>query len=148
MIRKEWTLPSDPQITVIDNNDKEDANIVWHDDSTSNDEILFKSIPISDYNNNTTTKHTTGTTIQHTSYQHCQDNVVEEKKIITAGFPERISNQTNEKSNSTTNIALVEPSFTNAAYDNSFYVFYALNANASDSQNITKYLKLADKQGR
>ncbi len=133
---------SDPQITVIDNNDKEDANIVWHDDSTSNDEILFKSIPISDYNNNTTTKHTTGTTIQHTSYQHCQDNVVEEKKIITAGFPERISNQTNEKSNSTTNIALVEPSFTNAAYDNSFYVFYALNANASDSQNITKYLNL------
>jgi hypothetical protein len=133
---------SDPQIVVLENNDKEEVNIVWHDDSSTNDEILFKSIPISDDNNNTTTKHTTGTTIHHTSYQHCQDNVVEEKKIIAAGFPERISNQTNEKFNGTTNIALVEPSFTNAAYDNSFYVFYALNANASDSQNITKYLNL------
>ena len=134
---------SDPQIIVLENNDKEEANIVWHDDSTTNDEILFKSIPISDDNNNTNIKHITGTTIQPTSYQHCPDNGgVVKKKIMTAGFPERILNQTNEKSNSTTNIALVEPSFTNAAYDNSFYIFYNLNANASDNQNITKYLNL------
>ena len=131
---------SDPQITVIDNNGKEDANIVWHDDTTPNDEILFKSIPISD--NNNTTKHTTGTTtVQPISYQHCQDKGV--KKIATASSFEQTSNQTNEKfNNDTTNIALVEPSFTNAAYDNSYYIFYRLNANTSDNQNITKYLNL------
>ena len=128
---------------MLENNDKEEANTVWHDDSTTNDEILFKSIPISDDNNNTNIKHITGTSIQPTSYQHCPDNGgVVKKKIITAGFPERILNQTNEKSNSTTNIALVEPSFTNGTYDNSFYIFYKLNANASDNQNITKYLNL------
>ena len=133
---------SDPQITVIDNNGKEDANIVWHDDTTPNDEILFKSIPISDNNNNNTTKHTTGTTtVQPISYQHCQDKGV--KKIATASSFEQTSNQTNEKfNNDTTNIALVEPSFTNAAYDNSYYIFYRLNANTSDNQNITKYLNL------
>jgi hypothetical protein len=132
---------SDPQITVIDNNGKEDANIVWHDDTTPNDEILFKSVPISD-NNNNTTKHTTGTTtVQPISYQHCQDKGV--KKIATASSFEQTSNQTNEKfNNDTTNIALVEPSFTNAAYDNSYYIFYRLNANTSDNQNITKYLNL------
>ena len=133
---------SDPQITVIDNNGKEDANIVWHDDTTPNDEILFKSIPISDNNNNNTTKNTTGTTtVQPISYQHCQDKGV--KKIATASSFEQTSNQTNEKfNNDTTNIALVEPSFTNAAYDNSYYIFYRLNANTSDNQNITKYLNL------
>ena len=133
---------SDPQVAVIDNNDKEQVNIVWHDDSTPNDEILFKSIPISDNNNNNTTKHTTGTTtVQPISYQHCQDKGV--KKIATASSFEQTSNQTNEKfNNDTTNIALVEPSFTNAAYDNSYYIFYRLNANTSDNQNITKYLNL------
>jgi hypothetical protein len=134
---------SDPQVAVIDNNDKEQVNIVWHDDTTPNDEILFKSIPISDNNNNNnTTKHTTGTTtVQPISYQHCQDKGV--KKIATASSFEQTSNQTNEKfNNDTTNIALVEPSFTNAAYDNSYYIFYRLNANTSDNQNITKYLNL------
>ena len=33
---------SNPQIIVLENNDKEEANIVWHDDSTTNDEILFQ----------------------------------------------------------------------------------------------------------
>jgi N,N-dimethylformamidase beta subunit-like protein len=128
---------SDPQITVVDNNDKEEANIVWHDDSTPNDEILFKSIPISDNN----AKHTTGTTAQPTSYQHCQDK--EGEKIITASSFEQTSNQINKTfNNDTNNIALVEPSFTNAAYDNSYYIFYKLNANTSDNQNITKYLNL------
>jgi hypothetical protein len=129
---------SDPQITLMDNNDKEDANIVWHDDSTSNDEILFKSISTSDNN----AKHTSGTTVQPTSYQHCQDKEVVEKIITPSSF-EQTSNQINKTSNNdTTNIALVEPTFTNAAYDSSFYVFYTLNVNASDNRNITKYLNL------
>jgi hypothetical protein len=130
---------SDPQIVVLDNNDKEKANIVWHDDSTSNDEILFKSIPISDNN----AKHTTGTTtVQPTSYEHCQDKGVE-KKIVTASSFKQTSNQISKTfNNGTANIAFVEPTFTNAAYDNSFYVFYTLNVNASDNQNITKYLNL------
>jgi N,N-dimethylformamidase beta subunit-like protein len=133
---------SDPQIAVIDNNGKKDANIVWHDDTTPNDEILFKSIPISDDDNNTT-KHTTGTTtVEPTSYEHCQDKGVE-KKIVTASSFEQTSNQINKTfNNDTTNIALVEPTFTNAAYDDSFYVFFTLNVNASDNKNITKYLNL------
>jgi hypothetical protein len=136
---------SDPQIEVLDNNDKEEANIVWHDlGSTSNDEILFKSIPISDNNNNNNNaKHTAGTTtVQPTSYEHCQDKGVE-KKIVTASSFEQTSNHIDKTfNNDTPNIALVEPTFTNAAYDNSFYIFYALNGNASDNQNITKYLNL------
>ena len=128
---------SDPQITVGDNNDTEKANIVWHDDSTPNEEILFKSIPMSDNN----TKQTTSTTVQPTSYQHCQDNSVKEK--ITRASSEQISNKISKTfNNDTINIALVKPTFTNAAYDNSFYVFYGLNAGVSGNQNITKYLNL------
>jgi hypothetical protein len=128
---------SDPQITVADNNDTDKANIVWHDDSTPNDEILFKSISMSDNN----TKQTTSTIVQPTSYQHCQDKGVVEK--IMRASSEQTSNLINNTfNNDTTNIALVKPTFRNAAYDNSFYVFYALNTGVSGNQNITKYLNL------
>ena len=43
-------------------------------------------------------------------------------------------------------IALVDPTFTNAAYDNSFYIFYNLYNNFSFYQTFTKYLNLLDKQ--
>ena len=39
-------------------------------------------------------------------------------------------------------IALVDPTFTNAAYDNSFYIFYNLYNNFSFYQTTTKYLNL------
>ena len=39
-------------------------------------------------------------------------------------------------------IALVDPTFTNAAYDNSFYIFYNLYNNNSFYQTTTKYLNL------
>ena len=39
-------------------------------------------------------------------------------------------------------IALVRPTFTAAAYDNAFYIFYRLNANATLGDNITKHIGL------
>ena len=39
-------------------------------------------------------------------------------------------------------IAIVEPTFTNAAYNNAFYIFYNLYINSSYGQNITNYLNL------
>ena len=41
-------------------------------------------------------------------------------------------------------IALVDPTFTNAAYDNSFYIFYNLYNNFSLYQTTTKYLNLLE----
>jgi hypothetical protein len=145
---------SHPQITVMDdddnnnNNNTEKANIVWHDASTPNDEILFKSISMADddNNNNNNAKKTGRTTavLQPISFERCQDKGVE-KKIIKASSSEQTSNQIKKKTfnnGTANNIAFVEPTFTNAAYDNSFYVFYTLYVNASHNQNITKYLNL------
>jgi hypothetical protein len=39
-------------------------------------------------------------------------------------------------------IALIKPTFTAAAYDNAFYIFYRLNANTSLADNITKHIGL------
>jgi hypothetical protein len=42
----------------------------------------------------------------------------------------------------TTNIAIIRPTFTAAAYDNAFYLFYKLNANATIGSNITRHVGL------
>jgi hypothetical protein len=41
-----------------------------------------------------------------------------------------------------TNIAIIRPIFTAAAYDNAFYLFYKLNANATIGSNITRHVGL------
>jgi len=41
-----------------------------------------------------------------------------------------------------TNIAIIRPTFTAAAYDNAFYLFYKLNANATIGSNITRHVGL------
>ena len=41
-----------------------------------------------------------------------------------------------------TNIAIIRPTFTAAAYDNAFYLFYKLNANATVGSNITRHVGL------
>jgi len=40
------------------------------------------------------------------------------------------------------NIAIIRPTFTAAAYDNAFYLFYKLNANATIGSNITRHVGL------
>ena len=40
------------------------------------------------------------------------------------------------------NIAIIRPTFTAAAYDNAFYLFYKLNANATVGSNITRHVGL------
>jgi hypothetical protein len=42
----------------------------------------------------------------------------------------------------TTHIAIIRPTFTAAAYDNAFYLFYKLNANATIGSNITRHVDL------
>jgi len=42
----------------------------------------------------------------------------------------------------TTHIAIIRPTFTAAAYDNAFYLFYKLNANATIGSNITRHVGL------
>ena len=41
-----------------------------------------------------------------------------------------------------THIAIIRPTFTAAAYDNAFYLFYKLNANATIGSNITRHVGL------
>jgi hypothetical protein len=58
------------------------------------------------------------------------------------GIPATTTITTTAPAAAATNIAIIRPTFTAAAYDNAFYLFYKLNANATIGSNITRHVGL------
>ena len=135
---------ANPQIVVSDKYNK--SIILWKDNSTSpNGEIYFKSMSYDDVGNLNKTLDGKNDKKEHNkinedasdtiiSNYYYPDNNIIYKDTTNSLYP---SNKTDS-----IKIALVDSTFTNAAYDNAFYIFYHLYENFSSSQNITKYLNL------
>jgi hypothetical protein len=110
-----WSI--NPQIAVSQDNN---IYVVWTNNATGNEEIFFKK----DIDNNN--KCTSNPTNKSENLQNA--NMVDDMMSL------------NPK-----NIAIVEPTFTDAAYDKSFYMFYEIYPfirNADRPTNITKYTDL------
>jgi hypothetical protein len=110
-----WSI--NPQIAVSQDNN---VYVVWTNNATGNEEIFFKK----DIDNNN--KCTSNPTNKSENLQNA--NMVDDMMSL------------NPK-----NIAIVEPTFTDAAYDKSFYMFYEIYPfirNADRPTNITKYTDL------
>jgi hypothetical protein len=101
---------TNPQITVSKNNT---VYVVWTNNATGNEEIVFKTYGITNNSNPT----------DHISQLYAN-------KTIDNRFLK------------TLNIAFVDNTFTFAAYDSSFYLFYGINKSASDLSNFTRYTDL------
>jgi hypothetical protein len=63
------------------------------------------------------------------------------KRMTSSAFENAVHN-TVRINGKKINIAFIKPSFTAAAYDNSFYAFYALHQNIPPRKNVTTYLNL------
>jgi hypothetical protein len=123
---------SNPQVVVSNNYDK--AFILWNSNLTSNDEIYLKNI-------NYTIIGIPREVLD--SNKEKGDNRISNYPLTNNIIYKDTDNSLSALSKKDTNrIALVDPTFTNAAYDNSFYIFYNLYNNFSYNQNITKYLNL------
>ena len=129
---------SNPQVAISDVDNK--AFILWNGYSDFDDEIFLASIdyPYTDngkygINNNEKETNKINTTLDYNL-----DNY----------FPlENINNRSSDNSFFSNNfdnisIALVDPTYTNTAYDNSFYILYNLYNNDSFHQNTTKHVNL------
>ena len=87
--------------------------VVWTNNATGNEETVFKTYAIT--NNCSTT------------------NIVSKSNE---------NNTINNRFLKQLNIAFVDPTFTFAAYDSSFYLFYELNKSATQVSNFTRYTDL------
>src|SRR4029079_8912530 len=110
----------DPQLTVSASNN---SYIVWKDNKTGNDEVYFVSNPMS-YHNIFSKKTTANIPIQ-----------IKEENVNSSGSNKLLFS-------TDINIALIEPTFTVAAYDNSFYMFYNLYGHTLAGKNVTRHLDL------
>jgi hypothetical protein len=112
-----WSI--NPQIAVTQNNN---VYVVWTNNATGNEEIFFKGGI--DNNNNKCTSNATNRS----------ENLENAKMVYDM------------KSLKPKNIAIVEATFTDAAYDKSFYMFYEIYypyiRNTDRPSNITKYTDL------
>jgi hypothetical protein len=109
-----------PQIAVSQNND---VYVVWTNNATENEEIFFKK-DTGNNNNNCTSSNVT------TRSENLDDaKMVDDVKFLKPK-----------------NIAIVEPTFTDAAYDKSFYMFYEIYyphiRNRDNPPNFTRYTDL------
>ena len=132
------TVFLDPQAAASDAGNE--AFILWNGDSEFNDEIYLTSIyyPYTDNGKQG---------INNNEKEANKSNISTADNLNNYSLLDKISNRSPDNSNSSnnfenTNIALVDPTFTNAAYDNSFYIFFNLYNNNSFYQNTTKYLNL------
>jgi hypothetical protein len=139
----------DPQIGVSRNSNN--LYVVWDANSTSNSkEILFKRITAAPPATGTTTKKTI-TAASPSSYSGDNKLATSSRELgDTVAVSENankyvVDNSTNSVTRTSVaipKIALIKPTFTAAAYDNAFYIFYRLNANTTLGDNITKHIEL------
>jgi hypothetical protein len=127
-----------PQVAASDTGNE--LFILWNGDSEFNNEIYFTSI---DYPHTDNGKQGINNNEKETN----KSNITTSDNLKNYSPLEKINNRSIDDSLSSnnfdnTNIALVDPTFTNAAYDNSFYIFFNLYNNNSFYQNTTKYLNL------
>jgi N,N-dimethylformamidase beta subunit-like protein len=113
--------------------------IAWDaNTAANNEEIFFRQI---------TAAMTTKTTIINHSllYDNNKPSIIHLKEIGSNNTIISENANNNNKDIGTTaasNIAIIEPTFTAAAYDNAFYIFYRLYANTTFGTNITKHIGL------
>jgi hypothetical protein len=129
---------SNPQVAASDIDNK--AFILWNGYSDFDDEIYFTSIDYP-YNDNSIQA------INNNEKEAVKGNITLDYDLDNYFPMGNINNRSSDNYLSSNNfdnisIALVDPTFTNAAYDNSFYIFFNLYNNNSFYQNTTKYLNL------
>ena len=129
---------SNPQVATSDVDDK--AFIIWNEDFDFDDEIYFASIdyPYTDNGNYGITNNEKETNKRNITLDYNFDNYFPLKNINNRSSDNYLSSNNFDN----ISIALVDPTFTNTAYDNSFYIFYNLYNNNSFYHNHTKYLNL------
>ncbi|WP_458718687.1 sialidase family protein [Candidatus Nitrosocosmicus sp. R] len=128
-----------PQVVFSDLGNE--AFIIWNGDSDINDEIYLTNIDyanIDDGKNEVNNKNVV--TKMNTTLTYNLDNYFPLSNIDIE-YP---NNSTSLNTTHGIRIALVDPTFTNAAYDNSFYIFYNLYNNFSFYQTTTKYINLLE----
>ena len=152
----------DPQIGLSKSNNS--AYVVWDANSlaTNSKEIFLKQVtrtavaaaeampaknttiaPLSSYKSSSTSNYGNKSA---TLFKELYDDrvIVSENgnKGIIATNSVNSSIRTASAPDTASKIALIKPTFTKAAYDNAFYIFYKLNANKSFGTNITKHIGL------
>ncbi|HET7283089.1 MAG TPA: N,N-dimethylformamidase beta subunit family domain-containing protein, partial [Nitrososphaeraceae archaeon] len=134
-------LAQHPQIALskIDNNTN--VYVAWDANTTANNEEIFlrkitTTIPSLYGGNKSAIVLGSNTTIS----ENANKSVGKDIGILAATTITTIT--TTAPAAAATNIAIIRPTFTAAAYDNAFYLFYKLNANATIGSNITRHVGL------
>jgi N,N-dimethylformamidase beta subunit-like protein len=111
--------------------------IAWNaNTSANNEEIFFRQI--------TPASNTKTTTINYSSlYDYNKPSIMRLKELGSNNTISENANNNNKDivSTAASNIAIIKPTFTAAAYDNAFYIFYRLYPNSLGT-NITKHIGL------
>lgn len=117
-----------------------EAFIAWNGDSYLNDETYLANLDYgkTDDSKNKINNDINGFTNRNTTLNFNLGNY-SQLANIDINYP---SNFISFNETDNIHIALVSPTFTNAAYDNAFYIFYNLYNNFSFYQTTTKYLNL------
>jgi hypothetical protein len=130
-------LAQHPQIALskIDNNNT-NVYVAWDANTTANNEEIFlrkitTTIPSLYEGNKSAIALGSNNTIRENANKSIGKDI---------GIPAAIT--TTAPAAAATNIAIIRPTFTAAAYDNAFYLFYKLNANATIGSNITRHVGL------
>jgi hypothetical protein len=127
----------DPQVKISDTDNR--LFILVNGKSTSNDEVYFLNIDIPTVDNKNIKlnikngKNLSNNWILYETTNHKQPDTFDDDTKSNANTLDIFKN---------VSIAIVEPTFTNAAYNNAFYIFYNLYLNSLYGQNITNYLNL------
>jgi hypothetical protein len=132
-------LAQHPQIALskIDNNNT-NVYVAWDANTTANNEEIFlrkitTTIPSLYEGNKSAIALGSNNTIRENANKSIGKDI---------GIPAAITTTTTAPAAAATNIAIIRPTFTAAAYDNAFYLFYKLNANATIGSNITRHVGL------
>jgi hypothetical protein len=112
--------------------------IAWDANTAANNEDIF-FIQI-------TAEMTAKTTIINHSllYDNNKSSIMRLKELGNNNAVSENANNNNKNivTTAASNIAIIEPTFTAAAYDNAFYIFYKLYANTTFGTNITRHIGL------
>jgi hypothetical protein len=135
-------LAQHPQIALskIDNNNT-NVYVAWDANTTANSEEIFlrkitTTIPsLYDGNKSAIALGSNNTISENANKSIGKDIGIPATTTIT-------TITTTAPAAAATNIAIIRPTFTAAAYDNAFYLFYKLNANATIGSNITRHVGL------
>jgi hypothetical protein len=125
-------LAEHPQIALSKSNNS--VYVAWDANTTANNEDVFLG------------KITAIRTTIPSLYDYNKSTAMPLKELGSNNTISENANKTLTNSKGSditkTNIAIIRPTFTAAAYDNAFYIFYKLNANATFGRNFTKNIGL------